>query len=219
MAGSERASSASRKRVKYCGFHGTRGRCHDSENPPISLPFVFLRRAIRSGGVLCDRCRRRRQSFDTCEFATTLSDRLAVGQRSKRRAWRCSAPPGTTPRALASGHIRLVNKASNVQTQRRFRLDEPSEHHAVEDREKSDEVVVPRKRSNKGRQLPAQMPERRPSSEGTSRQAAVVGGHPVSPAGLRFCAGREHLRCSPDPPRSSSPSHREGRSCDAAQAK
>jgi len=40
--------------------------------------------------------------------------------------------------------------------------------------EKSDEVVVPRKRSNKGRQLPAEIVEGRASPEGNSRQAAVV---------------------------------------------
>jgi hypothetical protein len=36
--------------------------------------------------------------------------------------------------------------------------------------EKSDEVVVPRKRSNKGRQLPAEVVEGRASPEGNSRQ-------------------------------------------------
>src|SRR5215471_12919209 len=40
--------------------------------------------------------------------------------------------------------------------------------------EKSDEVVVRRKRSNKGRQLPAEIVEGRASPEGNSRQAAVV---------------------------------------------
>ena len=40
--------------------------------------------------------------------------------------------------------------------------------------EKSDEAVVPRKRSNKGRQLPAEVVEGRASSKGNSRQAAVV---------------------------------------------
>src|SRR6202158_6548808 len=40
--------------------------------------------------------------------------------------------------------------------------------------EKSDEVVVPRKRPNKGRQLPAEVVEGRASPEGDSRQAAVV---------------------------------------------
>ncbi len=39
--------------------------------------------------------------------------------------------------------------------------------------EKSDEVVVPRKRPNKGRQLPAEVVEGRASPEGNSRQAAV----------------------------------------------
>jgi hypothetical protein len=40
--------------------------------------------------------------------------------------------------------------------------------------EKSDEVVVLRKRPNKGRQLPAEVVEGRASPEGNSRQAAVV---------------------------------------------
>src|SRR5215468_12676906 len=40
--------------------------------------------------------------------------------------------------------------------------------------EKSDEVVVPRKRPNKGRQLLAEVVEGRASPEGNSRQAAVV---------------------------------------------
>ena len=40
--------------------------------------------------------------------------------------------------------------------------------------EKSDEVVVPRKRPNNGRRLPAEVVEGRASPEGNSRQAAVV---------------------------------------------
>ena len=40
--------------------------------------------------------------------------------------------------------------------------------------EKSDEVTVPRKRPNKGRQLPAEVVEGRASPEGNSRQTAVV---------------------------------------------
>ena len=40
--------------------------------------------------------------------------------------------------------------------------------------EKSDEVVVLRKRPNKGRQLPAEVVEGRASPKGNSRQAAVV---------------------------------------------
>ena len=40
--------------------------------------------------------------------------------------------------------------------------------------EKSDEAIVPRKRSNKGRQLPAEIVEGRVSPKGNSRQAAVV---------------------------------------------
>jgi hypothetical protein len=40
--------------------------------------------------------------------------------------------------------------------------------------EKSDEVIVPKKRPNKGRQLPAEVVEGRASPKGNSRQAAVV---------------------------------------------
>src|ERR1700746_227739 len=40
--------------------------------------------------------------------------------------------------------------------------------------EKSDEVVVPTKRPNKGGQLPAEVVEGRASPKGNSRQAAVV---------------------------------------------
>jgi len=40
--------------------------------------------------------------------------------------------------------------------------------------EKSDEAIVPWKRPNKGRQLPAEVVEGRASPKGNSRQAAVV---------------------------------------------
>src|SRR5246127_2387173 len=40
--------------------------------------------------------------------------------------------------------------------------------------EKSDEAIVPRKRPNKGRQIPAEVVEGRASPKGNSRQAAVV---------------------------------------------
>ena len=40
--------------------------------------------------------------------------------------------------------------------------------------EKSDEAIVPTKRPNKGRQLPAEAVEGRASPKGNSRQAAVV---------------------------------------------
>ncbi len=49
--------------------------------------------------------------------------------------------------------------------------------------EKSDEAVVPRKRPNKGRQLPAEVVEGRASPEGNSRQAAVVRSYHVDPIG------------------------------------
>ena len=57
--------------------------------------------------------------------------------------------------------------------------------------EKSDEVVVPRKRSNKGRQLPAEIVEGRASPEGNSRQAAVVRtlSRGARRSGWRLCAG------------------------------
>jgi hypothetical protein len=42
------------------------------------------------------------------------------------------------------------------------------EHCAVEDREKSDEVVVPRKRSKRGTRLPADIVEGRASPGGTA---------------------------------------------------
>jgi len=40
--------------------------------------------------------------------------------------------------------------------------------------EKSDEAIVPMKRSNKGRQLPAEVVEGRASPKGNSRQTAVA---------------------------------------------
>src|SRR5215467_6916871 len=55
--------------------------------------------------------------------------------------------------------------------------------------EKSDEVVVPRKRSNKGRQLPAEVVEGRASPEGNSRQAAVVRTLSRDATSIRLCAG------------------------------
>src|SRR5258708_33684275 len=59
--------------------------------------------------------------------------------------------------------------------------------------EKSDEVVVPRKRSNKGRQLPAEGVEGRASPEGNSRQAAVVRTLSRATTSNRFAAVR---RCA-----------------------
>src|SRR4029450_9163376 len=60
--------------------------------------------------------------------------------------------------------------------------------------EKSDEAILPRKRPNKGRQLPAEVVEGRASPEGNSRQAAVVrtlagGARAVGLAGVRGGAG------------------------------
>src|SRR5258708_17216006 len=65
--------------------------------------------------------------------------------------------------------------------------------------EKSDEVVVPRKRPNKGRQLPAEVVEGRASPEGNSRQAAVVrtlsrNTTSIRLAAVRWGAGGGHPR-------------------------
>src|SRR5215510_4086154 len=67
--------------------------------------------------------------------------------------------------------------------------------------EKSDEVVVPRKRSNKGRQLPAEVVEGRASPEGNSRQAAVVrtlsrATTAIRLAAVRWCACGFKLRAA-----------------------
>src|SRR5258706_7769898 len=59
--------------------------------------------------------------------------------------------------------------------------------------EKSDEVVVPRKRSNKGRQLPAEVVEGRASPEGNSRRAAVVRTLSRATTSIRLAAVR---RCA-----------------------
>jgi hypothetical protein len=60
--------------------------------------------------------------------------------------------------------------------------------------EKSDEVVVPRKRSNKGRQLPAEIAEGRASPEGNSRQAAVVRTLSRVATSIRLAAVRRRVR-------------------------
>ena len=56
--------------------------------------------------------------------------------------------------------------------------------------EKSDEVVVPTKRPNKGRQLPAEVVEGRTSPEGNSRQAAVVRTPSRVATSIRLAAAR-----------------------------
>ena len=56
--------------------------------------------------------------------------------------------------------------------------------------EKSDDVVVPRKRPNNGRQLPAEVVEGRASPEGNSRQAAVVRTLSRNAASIRMMAAR-----------------------------
>src|SRR5258707_14126827 len=76
--------------------------------------------------------------------------------------------------------------------------------------EKSDEVVVPRKRSNKGRQLPAEVVEGRASPEGNSRQAAVVRtlSRATTPIRLAAVGPREcrvKQRAGPRPTRGSRP--------------
>jgi len=67
--------------------------------------------------------------------------------------------------------------------------------------EKSDEVVVPRKRPNKGRQLPAEVVEGRASPEGNSRQAAVVRTLSRAATSIRLAAVRRSARgfkpCAP----------------------
>ncbi len=60
--------------------------------------------------------------------------------------------------------------------------------------EKSDEVVVPKKRSNKGRQLPAEIVEGRASPEGNSRQAAVVRTLSRVATSIRLAAVRRRAR-------------------------
>src|SRR5258708_6961695 len=71
--------------------------------------------------------------------------------------------------------------------------------------EKSDEVVVPRKRSNKGRQLPAEVAEGRASPEGNSRQAAVVRTLSRATTSIRLAAvrwracGSNHVQPTFDP--------------------
>ena len=54
----------------------------------------------------------------------------------------------------------------------------------------ADEAVVPRKRPNKGRQLPAEVVEGRASPEGNSRQAAVVRTLSRNAASIRIMAAR-----------------------------
>ena len=67
--------------------------------------------------------------------------------------WEVSSMPGLVPGRLGKAKSRT-----------------PSMH--VD--EKSDEAILPRKRPNKGRQLPAEVVEGRVSPKGNSRQAAVV---------------------------------------------
>ena len=69
--------------------------------------------------------------------------------------------------------------------------------------EKSDEVVVLRKRPNKGRQLPAEVVEGRASPEGNSRQAAVVRTLSRAATSIRLAAVRRsalwfHAVCATD---------------------
>ena len=59
---------------------------------------------------------------------------------------------------------------------------------------KSDEVVVPRKRPNKGRQLPAEDVEGRASPEGNSRPAAVVRTPSRATMSIRLAAVRRRAR-------------------------
>src|SRR5450759_397014 len=56
--------------------------------------------------------------------------------------------------------------------------------------EKSDEAIVPAKRLNKGRQLPAEVVEERASRKGNSREAAAVGTLSRNAAAIRMIAAR-----------------------------
>ena len=60
--------------------------------------------------------------------------------------------------------------------------------------EKSDEAIVPRKRSNKGRQLLAEVVEGRASPKGNSRQAAVVRTLRRATTSIRLAAVRRNAR-------------------------
>src|SRR5467141_3099633 len=60
--------------------------------------------------------------------------------------------------------------------------------------EKSDEAIVPSKRPNKGRQLPAEVVEGRSSPEGNSRQAAVVRTLSRDTTSIRLAAVRRTAR-------------------------
>ena len=63
--------------------------------------------------------------------------------------------------------------------------------------EKSDEAIVPRKRPNKGRQLPAEVVEGRASPKGNSRQAAVVRTLRRVATSIRLAAVRRHAAVQP----------------------
>ena len=76
------------------------------------------------------------------------SETLSTWRRSLRGSWEVSSMPGHVPGRLGKAKSRT-----------------PSVH--VD--EKSDEVVVPTKRLNKGRQLPAEVVEGRASPKGNSR--------------------------------------------------
>jgi len=60
--------------------------------------------------------------------------------------------------------------------------------------EKSDEAIVPWKRSNNGRQLPAEVVEGRASPKGNSRQAAVVRTLSRDATSIRLAAVRRIAR-------------------------
>src|SRR6202047_3030185 len=81
------------------------------------------------------------------------SETLCTWGSSLRGTWEGSSVPGRVPGRLGKATSRTSSMYAG---------------------EKSDEVVVPRKRPNKGRQLPAEVVEGRASPEGNSRQAAVV---------------------------------------------
>ena len=82
------------------------------------------------------------------------SETLCTWRRSLRGTWEVSSMPGP----ILPGRLgKAISRTPSMYVD-----------------EKSDEAVVPTKRPNKGRQLPAEVVEGRASPKGNSRQAAVV---------------------------------------------
>ena len=87
------------------------------------------------------------------EMNLAQSKTLSTWRRSLRGTWEVSSTPGIFAGPAREGKCRTPSVHVN---------------------EKSDEAIVPWKRPNKGRQLPAEVVEGRASPKGNSRQAAVV---------------------------------------------